>query len=96
MRANYELSESAKADLRVIYIYGVRTFGVERADAYYNDLFDCFELIAGQALMHQIAAKTDIEYRRAVCGGEQIYYRITDDGVEIMRVLGRQDIGGRL
>ena len=35
-------------------------------------------------------------YRRSVCGVDSIYYRVIDDVVEIMRILGRQDADGRL
>jgi len=31
-------------------------------------------------------------YRRAVCGVDSIYYKITDDIVEIMAIVGRQDL----
>jgi toxin ParE1/3/4 len=30
-------------------------------------------------------------YRRSVCGVDTIYYRVVDDAVEIMAIIGRQD-----
>ena len=30
-------------------------------------------------------------YRRSVCGVDNIYYRVVVGGVEIVRILGRQD-----
>ena len=30
-------------------------------------------------------------YRKSVCGVDIIYYRVNDDAVEIMSILGRQD-----
>ena len=33
-------------------------------------------------------------YRRIVCGVDTIYFRLEGEMVEIMRVLGRQDITG--
>jgi len=35
-------------------------------------------------------------YRRAVCRSDNIFYRIVDGVVEIMAILGRQDIGNIL
>jgi toxin ParE1/3/4 len=35
-------------------------------------------------------------YRRSVCGVDSIYYRAVDDIVEIMRILGQQDVGESL
>ena len=39
-------------------------------------------------------AKADLQriYRRSVCGVDSIYYRIVGNTVEIMRILGQQDV----
>jgi toxin ParE1/3/4 len=31
-------------------------------------------------------------YRRSVCGKHSIYFRLADNGLEIMRILGQQDL----
>ena len=31
-------------------------------------------------------------YRRSVCGVDSIYFRIFDGTVEVMRILGQQDV----
>lgn len=31
-------------------------------------------------------------YRRSVCGVDSIYYRVVGDVVEIIRILGQQDV----
>ncbi len=33
-----------------------------------------------------------VGYRRSVCGAHSIYYRIEGEGVEIIRIIGRQDL----
>ena len=33
-----------------------------------------------------------VGYRRSVCGAHSIYYRIEGKGIEIIRIIGRQDI----
>ncbi|WP_404406222.1 type II toxin-antitoxin system RelE/ParE family toxin [Pelagibacterium halotolerans] len=91
--AIYRLSAHAKEDLRRIYMHGLCEFGEAQADKYYNALFDAFEHIARQPLMHQAVDEIRAGYRRAICGSESIYYRVVGDRVEIMAIIGRQDTG---
>jgi toxin ParE1/3/4 len=46
--AKYKISSDAEADLIRIHHYGIRKFGMNQADKYFNDFQDCFELIAKQ------------------------------------------------
>ena len=94
--ANYRINEDAKADLQRIYRRGVLEFGEAQADRYFDALFDRFEEIAEQPLQYQAVDDIREGYRRSVCGVDSIYYRIVDNIVEIMSILGQQDIGGWL
>ena len=94
--ANYRINEDAKADLQRIYRRGVLEFGETQADRYFDALFDRFEEIAEQPLQYQAVDDIREGYRRSVCGVDSIYYRIVDNIVEIMSILGQQDIGGWL
>ena len=94
--ANYRINEDAKADLQRIYRRGVLEFGKAQADRYFDALFDRFEEIAEQPLQYQAVDDIREGYRRSVCGVDSIYYRIVDNKVEIMRILGQQDIDGWL
>ncbi len=89
---NYKLSQNAQADLIRIHQYGVRNFGVAQADKYYNAFFDHFEQIAKQPYIYQAVDYISKGYRRSVCGTDSIFYRIVGDTVEIMNILGKQDI----
>jgi toxin ParE1/3/4 len=89
--ASYKLSLMAKADLREIYRYGVIEYGEKQADRYYADFFARFEQIAENPLLYPAVDHIREGYRRGVCGVHAIYYRIGNDTVEIMRLLGRQD-----
>ena len=88
--ANYKISESAKADLARIYLWGLRQFGEAQADRYYDELFACFERIGENP---QRYPQTDLRqgYRRCVTRSDTIYYRITDGIAEIMAIIGQQD-----
>ena len=88
----YRLTENAKEDLRRIYRRGLREYGEAQADKYYNDLFDRFEQIAEQPFLYPAVDDIREGYRRSVCGVDSIYYRIEGETVEIMAIIGRQDL----
>ena len=90
--ANYRISEDAKADLQRIYRHGVRNFGEEQADRYFDAFFERFEELADHPNMYQAVDDIRKGYRRSVCGVDSIYYRVVDGTVEIMRIFGQQDI----
>jgi toxin ParE1/3/4 len=89
---DYRLTNEAKDDLLRIYEYGTFTFGINQADKYLNDFFDCFELIASQPYAFESVDQIKIGYRRCFCGVDSIFYRIENDMVEIMTIVGKQDI----
>ena len=93
--ASYKLRESAVEDLDRIWFYGAQTWGIGAADNYRNDLFLHFEDLAENPNLYPVS---DIrrQYRRSVCGKEQVYYRVTDSGIEIVAIIGRQDVGAWL
>jgi len=93
---NYKLSENAKADLRRIYRHGFAEFGEAKADEYYDNLFDYFVTISQNPYMYVAVPEVKKDYRKCVCGSDNIYYRIRDGNIEIMRILGQQDVGAHL
>jgi toxin ParE1/3/4 len=90
--ATYRLSEQAREDLRRIYRRGLHEYGEAQADEYYNALFDRFEEIAEQPLLYPAVDDIREGHRRSVCGVDSIYYRIESGTVEIMAIIGRQDV----
>ena len=90
--ATYRLSVEAKADLARIYRRGLREYGEDQADKYLNALFDRFDQIADRPLLYPAVDEIRAGYRRSVCGVDSIYYRIHEETVEIMAVIGRQDV----
>ena len=89
----YRLSANAESDLYRIWLYGVQNFGEARADQYYNTFFERFEKLAQNPYSYPAVEHIREGYRRSVCGSDSIYYRIVGDDIEIMNILGRQDIG---
>ncbi|HET8804007.1 MAG TPA: type II toxin-antitoxin system RelE/ParE family toxin [Aequorivita sp.] len=90
--ANYRLSNSAKEDLIRIHRYRVTKFGVDQADKYFNSFFEYFEIIAQRPFSFESVDFIKEGYRRCVCGSDSIYYKINNNTVEIMAIVGRQDL----
>jgi len=90
--AKYRISEDARADLKRIYRRGVHEYGEALADRYYDAFYERFEQLANQPYLYQAADHIREGYRRSVCGVDSIYYRVDGDTVEIMAILGQQDV----
>ena len=90
--ADYKLTNEAKQDLIRIHQYGVEKFGVAQADKYYDSFFKYFDIIAQQPYSFESVDYVRSGYRRCACGADSIYYRITNGVVEIMAIVGRQDL----
>ena len=90
--AKYRLSNSAKEDLIRIHHYGVKKFGMSQADKYFDSFFKYFDIIAQRPYSFESVDFIKNGYRRCVCGSDSIYYRINDDTVEIMAIVGKQDL----
>ncbi|MBS4060601.1 MAG: type II toxin-antitoxin system RelE/ParE family toxin [Bacteroidetes bacterium] len=90
--AKYLISNDAKEDLIRIHHYGAEKFGMAQADKYFNAFFECFDLIAQRPFSFESVSFIKAGYRRCVCGSDSIYYRINEDTVEIMTIIGKQDL----
>ena len=87
--ANYKLSVVAKNDLVRIYRYGYLTFGPNQANSYYDALFEAFDRIASSPFSFEAVDYIRPGYRRCVNQSDTIYFRIVNDKVEIMTIIGK-------
>ena len=92
----YRLSNQAKEDLIRIHHYGVEKFGVTQADKYFDTFFDYFDIIAQRPFSFESVDYIKTGYRRCVCGSDSIFYKINNGIVEIMAIIGRQDLNSIL
>lgn len=90
--ANFRISNTAKEDLIRIHHYGVQKFGVKQADKYFNSFFEYFEIIAQRPFSFESVDFIKKGYRRCVCGSDSIFFKINEDMVEIMAIIGKQDV----
>ena len=90
--AKYLLTESAKEDLIRIHHYGTKKFGEKQADKYFNNFFDCFETIANNPFAFESVEYIRKGYRRCVCGVDSVFFRLESDVVQIIAIVGKQDL----
>ncbi len=92
----YRLSNEAKNDLIRIHQYGVKKYGMTQADRYFDSFFKYFDLISERPFSFESVDYIKKDYRRCVCGVDSIYFKIHDNIVEIMAIVGRQDLNEKL
>ena len=94
--ATYKLSNVAKEDLIRIHQFGVERFGMAQADNYFESFFTCFDTITQRPFSYESVDFIRKGYKRCVCGSDSIYFRINGDIVEIMTIIGKQDLNAIL
>ena len=93
----YIISKKAVSDLEDIWLYTVEKWSIEQADRYYSLLFDeinfiCKNVDSGKSMDHVRKG-----YRASKVKSHLIFYRVTNDIIEIIRILHeRMDIDNRL
>ena len=88
----YKLTNEAKEDLIRIYQYGESQFGHQQAEKYFDALYEHFELISQQPFAFESVDFIKQGYRRCVCGSDSIFFTLKNDTVEIIAIIGRQDL----
>ncbi len=94
--AEYRLSNTAKEDLIRIHHFGVEKFGINQADKYFHSFFEYFDIIAQSPFSFESVDYIKEGYRRCPCGSDTIYYRVNENIVEIMAIIGKQDFKNTL
>lgn len=92
----YKPTNEAKKDLIRIHHFGVLKFGMTQADNYFESFFEYFDIIAERPFSFESVGYIKEGYRRCVCGVDSIYYRVKENRVEIMAIVGRQDLNEKL
>ena len=90
--AGYRLSEKAVGDLDRLYEFGVEQFGLEQADRYFDGLIARFETIVRNPLLAPTVEHLLPGLRRPVYFSHTIYYLADASGIQVIRILGREDV----
>ena len=86
------IAPAAKTDLKDIYQYGLRQWGQAQSESYLAAIKNHFWLLTQQPLMGAERNELLPEVRSLPIESHTLFYRVTTDTVEIIRVLhGRQD-----
>jgi len=94
--ADYKLSNVAKEDLIRIHQHGIKKFGMVQADKYFASFFEKFDSITQRPFSFESVDFIKTGYRRCVCGSDSIYFKINNGIIEIMTIIGRQDLNNIL
>lgn len=90
------MSNEAREDLIRIHHYGIEKFGMVQADKYFDSFFEAFDNIAQRPFSFESVDHIKKGYRRCVYGADSIYFNINGNIVEIMAIIGKQDLNVKL
>ncbi|MDI7776408.1 type II toxin-antitoxin system RelE/ParE family toxin [Asticcacaulis sp. EMRT-3] len=86
MAGRYRLSQRAVADLKDIWRYSFKNWGQAQANNYYTDLLASVENLAA-GLRKGLPVPERDGYLKATSGSHLIFYRTSDDDIEVIRIL---------
>ena len=91
--ASYTYSRKAERDLKDIFLYTAREFGLDQANKYQQGLATAAESIAVNPKLGRSCSEIGIGYHRLEYQHHILFYRIRHSDVFIVRVLhNRMDI----
>lgn len=85
--AKYWVSPAAERDLENIVEHTLQSWGLEQVERYLDALFAAFERLAKSPRTAPACNHIKSGYRRLRVRRHVIYFRITDHGIAIIRVL---------
>ncbi|KAA3624634.1 MAG: type II toxin-antitoxin system RelE/ParE family toxin [Flavobacterium sp.] len=94
--AKYRLSNLAKEDLIRIHQFGIEKFGMRQADNYFYSFYEHFDMIAERPYSYESVDFMKTGYRRCVCGSDSIYFKVNEGIIDIMSIIGKQDLNNIL
>ena len=85
--AEYRLTPEAARDMETIWLYTFKEWGLEQANRYTDKLTEAFSQLAENPKIATPCDRIHIGYRRNQVGRHAIYFRQTDYGIVVVRVL---------
>ena len=97
MKARYGLSPAAQSDLDEIWNYSAEHWGADRADSYVRDLIGAVEKIAAGKRRGRACDEIRQGYFKYSCEQHVLFYRMSDEALDVVRILHqRMDLKRRL
>ena len=88
---NHRINRAAAEDLTRIVNFGYDNWGRRRTDDYLASLERALEQISERPFMFPAIDDVMPGLRRRVWGAHTVFFEVVDEGVIIVRILGRQD-----
>jgi toxin ParE1/3/4 len=87
MKGRFVLKPRAHADLDEIWDYTVDCWGLEQAETYIRQLWKDIQTLADNPSLGRECAEVRPGYRKYPSGSHVLFYRLTDDGINVVRIL---------
>ena len=87
MTAPYVLSPRAQSDIDKIWDYTITQWGIDQAESYTRELQRNIEAIAAQPNKGRSCPEVRSGYFKIPSGSHVVFYRMTGQRVEVVRVL---------
>jgi toxin ParE1/3/4 len=87
MKGRYILTPRAQADLDEIWDYTADRWGLEQAEAYTRQLWKHIQTVAENPSLGRECGEVRAGYRQYSSGSHVLFYLLTDNGVNIVRIL---------
>lgn len=81
------LSPRAKLDLSEIWDYTLSQWGVDQAEKYVRDLWTMMEMQASDPTKSVDIGDVRKGYRKSRSGSHVIFFKVTGDGIDVVRIL---------
>ncbi|MEO6824623.1 MAG: type II toxin-antitoxin system RelE/ParE family toxin [Nitrosospira sp.] len=85
--AEYRLTPAAEQDLESIWVYTRQQWGMAQADQYIEILIEIFTKLANSPDIASVCDHIRSGYRRYGVARHILYFRTTDYGIVIVRIL---------
>ena len=87
MTGRFVLTPRAQTDLDEIWDYTVDRWGIYQAETYIRQLWNHIQTVADKPALGRECEEVRAGYRRYPSGSHVLFYRLTDFGIDIVRIL---------
>ena len=88
--SRFVLSPRARDDLNAIWAYTARTWDADQAERYIRRIADVIDLVAGTPTLGRNCDHIRQGYRKHPVGSHMLFYRLINDGIDVVRILHSQ------
>jgi toxin ParE1/3/4 len=86
-KTEYRLAPKAQEDMEAIWLYSFSVWGLDQANDYFDRFTNAYHLLANNPKSGILSNNIRQGYRKYSLMSHMVYYRETEYGVEIMRIL---------